>query len=600
VLPSKRTLEPGVRVICDGDIALGPHTNDRRIRQRSIQLEEKFSWNLDDALGGDHRLMFGGRFSLDTLSYSWFSRPIFFYDVLEPGATSQFVDVQIRYNQPREDELRFLTFYFQDDWELSDRWTVTLGINLMDQKISTFGYEPFKTYDDLNTIPGRSAAQMYAQNTNCLDPDFLMSIDDDAFWNNPDSTLVLCYPVYMGALSPIRPASVNTFIPTLFNYLNNATTISYGSPKISPTLKLIWRPFGDEKTAVVASLGRYYGTMGYTAGIETSTALMRGGFDEADTVDTNDCDLSRYKGEFGCYALPDFFIMDRDIRVPYTDEWQVQVSRAFTDTLGIDVRYVNRRGKDQIFEQDINFTRDTDGNLAGLKNKNFGRIRFFSNFEENAFEAVQVQITKHMDYRGRKYPWLVSANYNYQKASGVSEDFFGADGGDPRFTQIFQTGPVDNDQRHTVNISVVNMLPGDFRLGTTGTWNSGLPFSYDLRTDIPGIGFVQTYQGGRNQFRNPSYWTMDLNLSKDFKIGKRQSVASLSVAVENVFNYVYLGDQSALINAYQQGSLGGVGGPLIETSFQNVQNAFVQPFYGLGRNWQLTFKYKFGNKPQKL
>jgi outer membrane receptor protein involved in Fe transport len=70
--------------------------------------------------------------------------------------------------------------------------------------------------------------------------------------------------------------------------------------------------------------------------------------------------------------------------------------------------------------------------------------------------------------------------------------------------------------------------------------------------------------------------------------------------VENVFNYVYLGDQSALINAYQQGSLGGVGGPLIETSFQNVQNAFVQPFYGLGRNWQLTFKYKFGNKPQKL
>lgn len=103
-------------------------------------------------------------------------------------------------------------------------------------------------------------------------------------------------------------------------------------------------------------------------------------------------------------------------------------------------------------------------------------------------------------------------------------------------------GPSFLDRRHQFTASPVFFLPWDFRISSAIRFNSGLPFSARVGTDLnqdftnndrpylaPGV------QMPRNSFRHPGSSTVDVRIDKTFKFGETHQVV-LSTEIFNLFN----------------------------------------------------------------
>src|SRR2546425_3486993 len=76
----------------------------------------------------------------------------------------------------------------------------------------------------------------------------------------------------------------------------------------------------------------------------------------------------------------------------------------------------------------------------------------------------------------KKHKWQLEASYTYSVARGDAESYRSQIGNDPALAEA-EPGFLDYDQRHVIKLNAVAFLPGDWRLGGTATWASGLPYS---------------------------------------------------------------------------------------------------------------------------
>src|SRR5262249_9623693 len=170
----------------------------------------------------------------------------------------------------------------------------------------------------------------------------------------------------------------------------------------------------------------------------------------------------------------------------------------------------------------------------------------YTDFGETWYKGLTVALSKRMSHR---YEFLLS--YTLAKAEDTSTDFQSAfipqdngRGRDPQnptglpvgFDPSLERGPAVNDQKHRFVFSGLLEMPWDLRLSTIVTAASGRPFTALAGADLNGDGDGGAIPGpdrarrnpadaassvGRNAERLPSTFTVDLRLSKRFRMGKR-------------------------------------------------------------------------------
>jgi outer membrane receptor protein involved in Fe transport len=600
-------------VNCEDDFSMGPWPHQYTFKNKTIQWEEKFTQFADQRWGGDHKFTYGFRVEHHDNRFNERWNPVFWYSPrgateTDPTDLTQTVSAVVRYIQPRKDTMRLLGLYAQDEMRVSKRWSFNFGGNYMDQRLTTFGYRGKPYVDFQGSFQGqRSLEQELLNNTGCLEAEFLLSSDDDEFWNpgfpGNDLARMRCMPIDGGAMkSYVGVTDVTKYIPGVLNYVADAEALRFGDGSFTAFFSAVWRPYGDEDTVVRFNLSRQYGQLARYMGWETQTQEVGSLHAEYSNPSQKPCPLSEWNSPtsiYNCYDLPEYYLFDRELDTPFTDEWTVSVARNITETFGIDVRYTNRRAYKQPFFKDINQTVNREGKVmwidplvleeTGGKNKNFKAIWYLTNQETRTFESVEIVLTKYMSRN-----WELNANYSYILSTGVAEDISEFEEGfeehsPPGTAFLPEVGVLEDDQRHEVNINLLNYMPGDFRVGTIVNWASGLPYSRIYVYNNPTIcpfnpslcgGFLGE---GRNAYRNPSHWRVDMSLIKDFEWG--ESWGTLSLEVENLFNEAYVDDQSVVMQRFRREG-GDRLGPLVSKSI-------FFPEHHFGRSWEFSFTYEF-------
>ena len=217
-----------------------------------------------------------------------------------------------------------------------------------------------------------------------------------------------------------------------------------------------------------------------------------------------------------------------------------------------------------------------------LQNPFWGDIFLIGNFNEIDYEAYVLELVRRQ-YRS----WEMNASYTWSEARGDGEDFFQALGDDPTLRDA-TFGFQSYDQTHVVKVNATTITPWGVRLGSSVTWQSGLPyslliedFSFDTQAPVTtsfggeGARPRQTYTTGlRNDQRNEAFWNVDLKATKELRLGKGMN---LQVSAE-VFNLLDDG-------TYQ------VFNPDLERGVQINGINEARPRFG--RRWQIGMKLAF-------
>jgi hypothetical protein len=258
--------------------------------------------------------------------------------------------------------------------------------------------------------------------------------------------------------------------------------------------------------------------------------------------------------------------VDRSLATPYTDEWTAGVEREIAPEISMSLRYINRDYHKQLQDIDLNHRLKVDPNTGQLadrfglaytdpfsggtsnlpngaadlyiQNFYFNRVKRLGNYNEQTYRAWEIEMVRRL-----KRKWELEASYTYSKAKGQAESALSNLGDDPALTE-WETGYLDYDQRHVIKLNAVTFLPGDWRLGGTASWESGVPYSQVIYySDADDGGYAQRRlffgqleasgfnfdRGGRNVHRNHARYLFNTRLMKSFVIKKASASAFFEI-----------------------------------------------------------------------
>jgi Carboxypeptidase regulatory-like domain/TonB dependent receptor len=228
------------------------------------------------------------------------------------------------------------------------------------------------------------------------------------------------------------------------------------------------------------------------------------------------------------------FLIDNEQRPPLSDQWTIGVRHSFGNVL-TSVSYAGVRSKNEFTW--LRGNRRPDGTCC-LPIPGFANLFVSTDAKRSWFDGLYVQAEKPYGAGGGR--WGFSVTYTLGRAEQNGGDTFSLD-----FPTVEEYGryPTTTDERHRVVATGIVGLPYDFIASAFLTLGSGTP--YDLNDESQGGGpneRVFLRNGGRPEqfwFIFPDAWayrSLDLRLEKMFRFATTQLV---SVAIEafNVFSY---------------------------------------------------------------
>ncbi|HEU5180555.1 MAG TPA: TonB-dependent receptor [Candidatus Polarisedimenticolia bacterium] len=477
-----------------------------------------------------------------------------------------------------------LGLYLQDTWKPVPNLTLGLGVRYDFERLDSFGYTHFD--------PVREGSEFRA----LLDAS---GVDSNIYDNVANPGLCLD-PLYSCQGSPGRVAALqsqlrkrsfsrmtrhNLDVDVLSTFLSGVTgghsdldealgypvqtrapeSFEITNSNLAPRLSLSWDPWSDGKTMVFGSWGRYYdklflGSVVLEQGPDTVNRMYLWDYDGVDDnrLPDNGIGLPVFQSPLSAFQV------DRNLSTPHADEWTAGFRRELAPEVLVSLRYVDRKYHDQLQDVDLNHHTDIEPSTgkfadrlgdtecqAGVCSNNadgapdlyinniyFNRVYRLGNFNEQEYQGYELEFVRRL-----KRKWQMEASYTFSKSKGDAESFLAEQGNDPSLTE-FEAGFLDYDQRHVVKFNAIAFLPGDWRLGGTATWSSGLPYSNVIHyDDSDNVGYAQSrlvygylgkngfgyVQEDRNSHRNPSAYLFNARVTKSFVVGKASASAFFEV-----------------------------------------------------------------------
>jgi hypothetical protein len=326
---------------------------------------------------------------------------------------------------------------------------------------------------------------------------------------------------------------------------------------VSPRLGFNWTLTRDGKTALKAHWGRYY------------RGIITGEFDDASPAAPS---IIAFSGEYdargnriGEEVISDNtnLTIDPEFKNPHTDQLVVSLERELVKDVGLNVTYINKRGRDFGGWLDVGATyvpvtyRDNDPADPNATGGSFTVYRRDSDPSESLFrltnpsqdpfrlftkyDGVTVQLKKRMSN-----DWQATASFVWSRARGR----IGSSTSDPvtsvsslasRFGRdpnnfVNTDGRLVYDRPVTAKLQLVYMLPKGFLVGANYTYQQGKPWARLVQLPEALVNRSSQVLAEKLGDRRVGSWNLlDLRLQKDFTLGK-DARFSLFADVLNAFN----------------------------------------------------------------
>jgi hypothetical protein len=315
----------------------------------------------------------------------------------------------------------------------------------------------------------------------------------------------------------------------------------------APRLGVAYAP-GARKTVVRAGLGLYFDRIPLRA---TSNALQRDGSKYLVVqLSPTQAGAPVFPNVLAAQPTtlptkPNITRIDPNIENSYAEQFYLQVERELPGA-SVSVGYLRLRGLHLILSRNANVPRFPAS--AGVPNLgrpdlNWGNVSRFESSGTSAYDGLVVAFNK----RAARWSSL-RVSYTLSKSIDTAGNFFFSTPQD-NFNLQDERGPSDNDQRHRLVVSGTLAAPTTegasgprrllrgFQLGYIFTYASRLPFNILTGNDRNGDTNVNDRPAGvgRNAGRGFDYASLDLRLSRSFRLTER---AGLEVLAEgfNVLN----------------------------------------------------------------
>lgn len=358
----------------------------------------------------------------------------------------------------------------------------------------------------------------------------------------------------------------NSQLPTPLDLSRYISTGSNRKPfygAFQPRIGFSYAVDRDNRTTVFGGFGVYYDRTLFDVAVDETQKLThptftinfapRGTAPAAGQVAWNDSYLTADRATLdalvGTTGKPEAWLIDRDIKVPKSHQWNLGV-RQLIDDWAVSATYAAVRGLDQLTLNWANHTVKADGTCCidfDLAPHGFSNFIYSTNDGKTWYDALQLQVDR--PYR-RPAPesigWGFGLAYTYAQRAVQGMDNLGDLFEYPNALSIPKHPPsagnnaLSGDEKHRVVINGVSDLPYLWGIQLSGLATLGGKYTQDV--GCPGRFCPAGYE--RGGFTVPGlfpYQNVNVRLRKDFtNLGTAQAFG-VTLDVFNAFNHDNLG-----------------------------------------------------------
>ena len=443
--------------------------------QKRFQVKDDFSFRKEN-WGGDHDFKVGGE--LIKSHYGGFFTPTLygFFNFTQdlPSLNAYMNAIADTFtgsagDNEFDDNWTYVAGYVQDDWKVTPRLTLNLGLRY---EIQTGPYT-----NEFDTLARRSLVKAG------------FNADRSQDKNNFGPRVGFAYDVRGDARTVVR-GGYGRYYDEIFQ---NITLYEYWSNVASPTF------------FVSASPAPFT-----PAQYQANREAIRNSF-----LDPS-------------FAGQQLRLTSPNLVQPSNDQFNVGFSQAIGQKASVDVDYVYSRGNDEIHRWRINTTQNRNDELSpiGLFEPTLGPFIVEGNRGHSTFQGLYVagKVRTAKSYVISTYAWSTAKNtadgFNTLPADITNQDY----------ELDYNWAP--NDVRHRATLAAVQQLGAGFQFSTGVQWNTGKPFRASaglggirasVRATDPATGQMfprnECVIGGTDKCRSADFFSWDLRLSRMFKFG---------------------------------------------------------------------------------
>ncbi len=379
---------------------------------------------------------------------------------------------------------RQLGFFVQDDWGLTPRLTLNLGLR--------WDYETDMLNNDYVTPPDvRAWATQFG-------------VDPSQYFTDGTQR-----PPFYGAWQPRIGFSYDTT--------------------------------GQGKYVLFGGYGRYYDRIYYNAGLDEKFRLQYAvrtfRFSANGLPDPNGFSTIAWKPEYlskagldaliaaGVAPTPEVFLIDNKTRPPVSDQFNAGVRAALPKSIFITANYAGIRARNGFTF--IFGNRQPNGNCC-RQIPPFSNLLISTDTKKNWFDALY--LTAEHPFDGK---WGAQLAYTLGKAEAIGGDLFSLD---YRTPADYPRHPTPSDERNRLVATTIWGLPADFYLSGMLTVASGLGFTIADFSQGGAFGQFNILLNAGRPDHKLAFRSVDLRLEKVFKFAKTQRVSAAAEGF-NIFNY---------------------------------------------------------------